>query len=56
MSPDYGHETKWTVENLPRGILIYARLYTQYQVRDWDHYVDIFFTIPEVPLSGTVRR
>ena len=49
MSPDYTQERHWLANNLPRGVLLYARLYTQFAVGDWNHYVDIFFTVPPVP-------
>jgi hypothetical protein len=49
MSPDYASDRHWLAENMPRGVLLYARLYTQFAIEDWDHYVDVFFTIPVIP-------
>jgi hypothetical protein len=45
-SPDYQTATSFTLGGLPPGALLYARLYTQYGVGDWDHFVDVAFTTP----------
>src|SRR5262249_2926505 len=44
MSPDYMPYATFTVGGLPRVKVLYVRLYTQYSVGDWDHYVDIVVT------------
>ena len=51
MSADYLNDTKWTATGLPSGAVIYVRLYTQFQIGDWAHYVDMIVTTP--PAAGT---
>jgi hypothetical protein len=46
MSPDYLTATQFSISNLPAGRTMFARLYTQFNVGDWDHYVDITITRP----------
>jgi hypothetical protein len=55
MSPDYMPDTSWTSTGLPHGATFYARLYTQYQSGDWDHYVDLVLHTPPDPPADIPR-